>query len=238
MKGSIRVRAAAALVLTFSILASQVMAAPVVPAGERSHLLGELSSFGQVQVNGAEALSGATVFPGSRFTTAKKSGAIINLGAAGRVQLSAETNSTINFAERSLEGALDAGTVTVSKPESVESRFTTKDTEVVPEAGSAAVFSLTVTDGVTTVKSLSGRVQVRANGTTKVLAPGETATAGAQDPQAQNNNNNKKKGGLFWLGAGGFVVIVVGTAIWALTRDDEGTGSRGLAPIIVSPITG
>jgi ferric-dicitrate binding protein FerR (iron transport regulator) len=237
MRGSIYGRAAAAFCLTISLLSAQLMAAPAPPAGERNRLLGEITSFGQVQVNGLEAASGATVFPDSRYTTAEKSGATVNLGAAGRVQLSSETAATINFGARSLEGALDAGSVMVSKPGNVESRFTTKDTEVVPETESAAVFSLSVTGGNTVVKALSGRVQVRAGGTTKLLAAGESTAVGGQNTPAQDDDDDDDTGGWFWVGVVGFVATVGGVTIWALSNDDDGQGSQG-QPIVISPIRG
>lgn len=234
MRGSIRRRGAAALFLTLSILGSQVMATRSVSAGERARLLGEITSFGQVQVNGAEAVSGATVFPGSRFTTAKNSRATLNLGAAGRVQLSPETASTINFGERSLEGALDAGIITVSKPEAVASRFLTRDAEVVPEKESAAVFSVNVTGGNTIVKALAGRVEVRAGKTTKLLAAGESAAVGAQTTTPQDDDDDDTNG-WFWFGVAGFIAEVGGAIIWSLSDDDDGV-FNDRTPIIISPI--
>jgi ferric-dicitrate binding protein FerR (iron transport regulator) len=237
MKGSIQ-RRAAAFCLTFSLLSVQLMAAPAPSAGERSRLLGEITSFGQVQVNGLEAASGATVFPGSQFTTAEKSGATVNLGAAGRVQLASKTAATVNFGEQSLDGALAAGSITVSKPKTVASRFTTKDTEVVPETESAAVFSLSVTGGNTVVKALSGRVQVRTGETTKLLAAGESTAVGAQNPpQDDDDDDDDDTGGWFWVGVVGFVATVGGATIWALSNDDDGQGSQG-EPIVISPIRG
>ena len=235
MRSFVSGRTAAALCLTLCLLASPVMAAPGAPAGGRARLLGELTAFGPVQINGAEAASGETVFPGSRFTTTKKSKAIVNLGAAGRVRLSTETDSTLDFGEQSLAGVLDAGAITVSKPEGVAAVFTTKDVQVVPEKDSQAVFSVDVTGGNTVVKAEAGRVELRAGKTTKVLGAGESAAVGAQNPP-QDDDDDDDTDGLFWLGVAGFVAEVGGAIIWALSNDDEGEGNPDRTPILTSPV--
>ncbi|HEX8722666.1 MAG TPA: hypothetical protein VF736_18760 [Pyrinomonadaceae bacterium] len=237
MRSFVRGRTAATLSLTLCLLASQVMAAPGAPAGGRARLLGEVTAFGQVQVNGAEAASGETVFPGSRFTTSKKSSAVVNLGASGRVRLAPQTDGTLDFGEQSLGGALAAGAMTVSKPGGVAAVFTTKDVQVVPEQDSEAVFTLDVTRGNTVVKAEAGRVELRSGKTTKVLNAGESAAVGTQNTQ-NDDDDDDDKGGLFWLGVVGFVGEVGGAIIWALSQDDEGTGSPNQPPIIISPVRG
>lgn len=234
MKSHVRGRTAAALSLTLCLLASQALAAgPLAPAGERGRALGEMTSFGQVLINGEEAASGATVFPGNRFATGKKSGAEINLGELGRVRLAAETVSLINFGERKVEGALDAGVITVSKPQGVAAVFSTRDGQVIPDKDSAAVFTLNVTGGNTVVKTESGSVTLRAGETTKVIAAGQSGSAGTQ---TQGGNNEPDKDGWFWLGVAGFTGEVVGAIIWAVTRDNNETfPSREPVVIVPSP---
>ena len=231
MKSIVRGRAAAAFVLTLSLLMTQALAAPAAPAGERSRLLGEMTSFGQVLVNGEEALSGATVFPGSRFTTAKESGAIINLGELGRVRFAPETSGLINFGEQGLQGALEAGVMTVSTPEGVTAVFTTKDAQVVPAAGSAAIFTVSVKGGNTVVKTEAGSVELRSGDTTKVIGAGQTGTAGT--PQTSDDDDDDT-GGEFWLGVAGFTGLVVGAIIWSLSDDDNGNNG-GTTPIVQVP---
>lgn len=239
MKSLVRGRTAAALCLTLCLLASPLMASPGA-AGGRERLLGEVTAFGQVQVNGADAATGETVFPGSRFTTSKKSSAVVNLGASGRVRLAPQTDGTLDFGEQSLGGALAAGAMTVAKPGGVAAVFTTKDAQVVPEKDSDAVFTVDVTRGNTVVKAEAGRVELRAGKTTKVLNAGESAAVGTQNTQNNNNNNNDDddKDGWFWLGVAGFIGEVGGAIIWALSHDDEGTGSPNQPPIVISPIRG
>ena len=234
MKTFVLGRAAAAFCLTLCLLASQAM--PVGAVGERGRPLGEMMSFGKVTVNGEEAASGATVFPGSRFTTAGKSGAVVSLGELGRVRLSSMTATLINFGDEKVEGTLDAGVITVSKPEGVLAVFSTRDGQVVAGKESAAVFTLNVKAGDTVVKAESGSVELRAGETTKLIAAGQTGAAGTPNPGRQggdDDDDEPDKDGLFWLGVVGFTGAVVGAIIWAMTRDDGGTNLPGPPTVIV-----
>ena len=229
MKSLVRGRVFAAVSLTLCLLATQALAAPAAPAGERSRLLGEMTSFGHVSVNGEDSTSGATVFPGSRFVTAKESGAIVNLGDLGRVRLAPETTSLLNFGEQGLQGSLDAGVITVSKSEGVSAVFTTGAAQVV-SMGPAAIFTVTVKDGMTKVKTEAGSVELREGKEAKVVAAGQTGTAGT--PPADDDDDDDTDG-LFWLGVAGFTGLVVGAIIWSLNDDNGTTG--GTTPIINTP---
>lgn len=229
MKSLFRGRAAAAFVLTMSLLATQALAAPATPAGERGRLMGELMSFGHVLINGDEAMSGATVFPGSRFATSKESGAIVNLGAMGRVRLASESSGLLNFDEQGLQGTLEGGAMTVSKAQGVAAVFSTQDAQIVPAVGSAAIFTVALKDGKTVVKTEVGSVELRSGKTTKVVGAGQTGTAGT----ATNDDDDDDTDGLFWLGVAGFTGLVVGAIIWSLNDDDNGGGST--TPVVVVP---
>lgn len=227
-------RTAAALCLTLCLLASSVFAAPVKPAEAPGRLMGELTAFGQVQINGQEAPSGVTVFPGSRFATGKDSGALLNLGAAGRVRLSPQTAGLIDFGELKLGGTLDAGSITVSKPKGVVAVFNTKGELVTANEAAATVFTLQVTDRGTLVKVTEGSVELRSGNTTKLVTAGQTAGAGGQ----QQDDDDDKEGGWFWVGVVGFVAEVGGAIIWSLSQDDDNNSNPDRTPIIVSPIRG
>ena len=224
-------RAAAALVLTVCLLAAQALAAPGTPAGDRARVLGEITSFGRVLVSGEEAASGATVFAGSSFATAEEAGAVVNLGDSGRVRLDAETAGRLNFGERGLEGALEGGAMTVSKPEGVAAVFSTRDGQVSADKGSAAVFTLSLADGVTRVRTEAGKVEFRAGDKTKTVGAGETAQAG-QGGQGGGNSGGQGRG----LGRNaaygiiGFTGVVLAAVIWAVTHDDN---PQTAPPVIV-----
>ncbi|HJQ34927.1 MAG TPA: hypothetical protein VJ866_22450 [Pyrinomonadaceae bacterium] len=182
-------------------------------------------------VNGDEATSGATVFPGSRFATAKESGAIVNLGAMGRIRLAPETSGLLNFDEQGLQGTLEGGAMTVSKAQGVAAVFSTQDAQVVPAVGSAAIFTVTMKNGKTVVKTEVGSVELRSGKTTKVVGAGQTGTAGTA---TKNDDDDDDTDGLFWLGVAGFTGLVVGAIIWTLSDDDNGNNGS-TTPIVIVP---
>lgn len=227
-------RAAASLCLTLCLLTSPAFAAPTTPAPGR--LLGELTAFGQVQINGQDADSGLAVFPGSRFATGKDSGAMLNLGAAGRVRLSTETAGLIDFGEQKLGGTLDAGAITVSKPEGVLAVFFTKGEQVTANEGAAAVFTLDVTGEGTVLKVAEGRVELRSGKTTKLVEAGQTTGPGRQPAETEDDDDDSMNG-WFWLGVAGFLAEVGGAIIWAVS-DEADRNIPDRTPIVISPIRG
>src|SRR5262247_3784975 len=75
---------------------------------------GDMSIKGSVTVNGTTAISGATVFNESKIKTSRDSGATINLGKLGRVQLGPDSEMTLRFAEGVIGGNLAAGRTIVN----------------------------------------------------------------------------------------------------------------------------
>ena len=68
-----------------------------------------------VKVNGEAAQSGRSIFSSSTVMTPENSGAVINLGTLGKVELSPATTLIISFNENGISGDLLAGRVTVLK---------------------------------------------------------------------------------------------------------------------------
>jgi hypothetical protein len=66
-----------------------------------------------VTVNGETAKSGRSVFSSSTIVTPANSGAVINLGKSGVIELAANTTFAISFDDRSVSGDLTAGKITV-----------------------------------------------------------------------------------------------------------------------------
>jgi hypothetical protein len=71
------------------------------------------SSEASVTVNGEAVKSGRTIFSSSTIITSEGSGAIINLGKAGRIELAPNTTFAISFDNSAISGSLSAGSVTV-----------------------------------------------------------------------------------------------------------------------------
>jgi hypothetical protein len=66
-----------------------------------------------VSVNGEAAKSGRSVFSTSTIATPDETGAVIDLGKIGSVQLAPKTNLVLSFTEKGISGDLLAGSVTV-----------------------------------------------------------------------------------------------------------------------------
>jgi hypothetical protein len=68
-----------------------------------------------VKVNGEAAQTGRSIFSSSTIVTPDATGAIINLGKLGNIELAPDTTLTLSFNETGINGNLLAGRVTVLK---------------------------------------------------------------------------------------------------------------------------
>jgi len=66
-----------------------------------------------VTVNGEPAKNGRTVFSSSTLTTPAEFGAVVNLGKAGKIELSPNSTFVLTFDDASISGDLTSGSVTV-----------------------------------------------------------------------------------------------------------------------------
>lgn len=66
-----------------------------------------------VKVNGEAAQTGRSIFSSSTIATPENAGAIINLGKVGKIELAPNTNLTLSFSEKGINGSLLTGRVTV-----------------------------------------------------------------------------------------------------------------------------
>ncbi len=66
-----------------------------------------------VTVNGETAQNGRSIFSSSNIITSAKTGAIIDLGKAGKIELASDTNLALTFDDNKINGNLLAGRVTV-----------------------------------------------------------------------------------------------------------------------------
>ncbi len=66
-----------------------------------------------VTVNGESVKSGRSVFSSSTISTPEGSGAIVNLGKVGRIELAPGTTFTLSFDDNAMSGDLAAGRITV-----------------------------------------------------------------------------------------------------------------------------
>ncbi len=139
---------------------------------------GVISVIGQVTVNGQPAVTNSTVNSGSTITTGANSSAIINLGKIGRIELAADSNMTLKFADNSIVGILSSGKARVSNASGIATTITTKDSAVIADAGQANSFAVEVECSHTHVDTMSGLVTMRSGNNDKQVAAGTDATAG------------------------------------------------------------
>lgn len=105
---------ALSMCLTVTLLATFSMAAL---AGER-RASGEIVVTGTnetsvVTVNGEAVKSGRTIFSSSTIATTEGTGATVNLGKAGRIQIASNTTFTLSFENDVISGDLAQGSITV-----------------------------------------------------------------------------------------------------------------------------
>ena len=214
---------AAAVLSVYSML---TLATP----GARS---GELSVSGDVTVNGQKAISGGTIFSDSVIVTAKSSNAVVSLGKLGRIELSANTDLRLSFADKSISGLMDSGLAHVSTPAGVTVNITTKDGFVTVDGSQPTTFTASVENGITIVTTQSGLAELRSGAKVTKVAAGETGTAGTGTPQAKTDDEEHGIHGsalaALLIATGGAVAAI----IWAIHHNDN--LNFGGTVVVVSP---
>jgi len=106
--------------LTVCSMAAFIAAYSMVTLAASSKPVGDLTVSGTilpntagVTVNGEVAQTGRTIFDSSTIVTPEASGAVLNLGKAGRVDVAPGTTFVVNVAGDLVSGDLTAGSVTV-----------------------------------------------------------------------------------------------------------------------------
>ena len=114
------------LIATYSMVA---LAASGKPVGDLTVSVNNLPNDAAVTVNGEPAETGRTIFDSSTVVTPVTSGAVLNLGKAGRVDVAPGTTFVVNVAGDLVSGYLTAGSITVlNSAEAVNVRILSGDT--------------------------------------------------------------------------------------------------------------
>lgn len=195
--------AAGVAVAVLSVYSMVVLAAPGAKAS------GELSVSGQVTVNGQKVISGGTLFSDSTINTADQSSASVSISKLGRVELAPNSSLRLSFAGNSLTALLETGSAHVSTIAGITVNLTTKDGSVLVDGSQATSFTVSASRGRTSISTESGLAELRAGGSVKQIAAGESATAGTPTPQ------DKGEGGLSG-GALAVLLLAVGGAVAAV----------------------
>jgi len=217
--------AAGVAVAVLSVYSMVVLAAPGAKAS------GELSVSGQVTVNGQKVISGGTLFSDSAIVTADQSSAVVSISKLGRVELAPNSSLRVSFVDHSLTAMLETGTAHVSTLAGISVNMTTKDGTVLVDGSQATSFTVNAMRGRTSIATNSGLAQLRAGGTLKQIAAGESATAGTPTPDDKDDDGGLSGGALavLLLAVGGAVAAV----IFATTHNND--LNFGGQVVVVSP---
>ncbi|MGH9834045.1 MAG: hypothetical protein ACREBD_02930 [Blastocatellia bacterium] len=139
---------------------------------------GELSVTGSVMINGTQAISGATVFSDSKVKTSRSSGATINLGKLGRVQLGPESEMALRFSEGNIGGNLMAGRAVVSAPAGISINVATIEGVATADGKQAATLTIDVTCGNTRVAASRSAAKVTSGSKVEYVAAGSEVAVG------------------------------------------------------------
>src|SRR5262245_30086489 len=202
----------------YSLATTSVLAQSTSKSGTRA---GELTVAGSVILNGTQAISGATIFSDSKIKTARNSGATVNLGKLGRIQLGPESEMTLRFSEGNIGGNLTAGRAVVSTPAGVSIAVATATGIASADGKQPATLTIDVTCGNTRGASARSAAKVTSGNKVEVVAAGsEVAVGQAQAPKcarlATTSMNDKLSSGaiaaLIIAGVGGAVGGIVAAA--------------------------
>ena len=217
--------AAGVAVAVLSVYSMVVLAAPGAKAS------GELSVSGQVTVNGQKMISGGTLFSDSAIVTADQSSAVVSISKLGRVELAPNSSLRVSFVDHSLTAMLETGSANVSTLAGISVNLTTKDGAVLVDGSQATSFTVNAMRGRTSIATNSGLAQLRAGGTLKQIAAGESATAGTPTPDDKDDEGGMSGGALavLLLAVGGAVAAV----LFATTHNND--LNFGGQVVVVSP---
>lgn len=107
--------------LSTCLVAAVIAAFSMVSLAGSGKLAGELLVTGNsingetpsVNINGEAAKSGRSVFSDSTIATPENTGAVINIGKIGKIELAPKTNLVLSFSEQGISGNLVSGKLTV-----------------------------------------------------------------------------------------------------------------------------
>lgn len=148
---------------------------------------GEITLSGGVHVDGAPAIPGQTLFPGSTFRVAAASHSTLALANHARLELSQETTLRLDFSDDQVTGVLKAGRLRVFVPAGVTARLMTADATVTADSPESAIFIVeSGRGGGTTIMVEAGQVEMSEGIRLRVACEGQAlSTAGVSETLAR-----------------------------------------------------
>lgn len=165
----------AAVMLSVSCFTTVVTTSALAQTAPKA---GELTVAGSVILNGTPAITGATIFSDSKIKTAHNSGATINLGKTGRIQLGPDSEMTLRFVDGNIGGNLAKGRAVVNAPAGVAVAVTTTEGTATADGVSASSLTIDVTCGNTRVASGRSAAKVTSGSKVEVVAAGSEVAVG------------------------------------------------------------
>ena len=141
--------------LTACVFAALFTTTSMVALANSGRIAAELTVSGKnvngespvVLVNGEPAKSGRSIFPSSTITTPDDTSAVISMGKVGQIELGPNSSLNLTFDDKSVDGELNAGRLTV--------------------LGSLGTVSIKTVDGKTTTLKAGEEIQASGKAQTK-----------------------------------------------------------------------
>lgn len=212
-------RSLTAATLAAAIFATSSLTALAAPG---KTIMGELTVTGaNVTVNGETANTGRTIFSSNTIATPANSGAVVNLGALGQVELAPNSSIDLTFDENGISGTLKSGQVKVAGASNVAANISTKTGAVTAETNEAKAFTVNFTGAKTEATSELGTITLNENGKATKIGNKQT-----DDDQGFLSGQSIVYAILFGVAAGALIYVA------ARDNNEVNAGST----VIVSPI--
>lgn len=130
---------------------------------------GELALVSGATINNVAAIAGTTLFTNNRIKTAPNGGAVISLGKAGRIELGAATDFTLQLSQGNIGGVLSSGRVVISTPADVQASLITQDSSIVSVPNQPTRLVVDLVSGKTNVVARNGAAKVVTGGRISII---------------------------------------------------------------------
>ena len=220
------------IVTAINLSLSTVWATPHADA-KSIDTTGIMSIAGTVTVDGTPAVSGQTLFTGSRIAIAEKSQSIVDLGSGTRFVLASETDLTLDFSKTNIASFLGKGKLRGFVPAGLPLTLRTADAELTTDASQPAAFTVQFLGHTTMVNVQKGRVEVRVGERLQSVGAGRvfsSAPGFSGQTESPDDDDDKKKIGIF-VAIGAAAAIL---AVALIGRDKDPEDEFGDCVIILS----
>lgn len=198
---------AISLMVTLGSFSNLLMISAMAQPSAR--LAGEINVRGTVTLNGANAVSGATVLDAGMIKTANNGSAMINLGKSGQIEISPDSDFILKIDNNSIGGNLRSGHAVFSVPVGVKINVATPEGMAMSEGNEASVVTVDVACGKTQVSSAKSNIKVTSGERVEIVGAGQEVSVGTQNAQAPNCKRMAVVGASRGLAAGALAALLL-----------------------------